>query len=525
MPRQIVYNMPLRRKLRLVVLGTTLLTLGLVMLVYVSYEWMAVNQQLREDLQARAQIIASNTEAALIFNDFVAAQETLSALSSTPDVVRACVYRQVNGQVHTLFAEYQPNTGAPHCENTLALALAKLRQGRMHAVQQVASDGTTAGHIYIEADLRKLWQRLRVVAWGSALVTLLVALLALVLSRVVENAIAKPIMLLHELMQSVAETGDYRKRAAPGGQDEIGALISGFNSMLGQVDQRDRELLGAQAALEAEIKERDRANTELSLAMQRLQDTQEQLVQSEKMASLGGLVAGVAHEINTPIGVAFTAASTLQTRSQELKAAYSSGNIKRSMLDKYVNQADEIGEMISKNLSRAAELIQSFKQVAVDQTSSERREFHLHEYIQETLLSLRPRLKKLPYEIDVECPDDIVLDGYPGALSQVLTNLVMNSVIHAFEGRDHGRIEIRVHTHDEMVQLRYTDDGVGMSAEDRKRIFDPFFTTRRGQGGSGLGMHIVFNLVTRTLGGSIRMPACDTGVTFDIRFPCKAPTP
>jgi signal transduction histidine kinase len=259
--------------------------------------------------------------------------------------------------------------------------------------------------------------------------------------------------------------------------------------------------------------------------MQRLQDTQEQLVQSEKMASLGGLVAGVAHEINTPIGVAFTAASTLQSRSQELKTAYSSGNIKRSMLDKYVNQADEIGEMIAKNLSRAAELIQSFKQVAVDQTSSERREFHLHEYIQETLLSLRPRLKKLPYQIHVECPDNIVLDGYPGALSQILTNLVMNSVVHAFEGRDQGQIEIRAQAHEHMVHLSYSDDGVGMSADARKRIFDPFFTTRRGQGGSGLGMHIVYNLVTRSLGGSIRLPPSETGVAFDIRFPCKAPTP
>lgn len=517
--------MPLRRKLRLVVLGATLLTLGLVMLIYVAYEWVAVNQQLREDLQARAQIIASNTEAALIFGDFAAAQETLSALSSTPDVVRACVFRQASLDAPGLFAEYLPHPSAPHCEASLTLALAKLSRGRMHAVQDVTLDGTTAGHVYLEADLRKLWQRLRIVAWGSALVTLMVALLALILSRVVENAIAKPIMQLHELMQSVAQTGDYAQRAAPGGQDEIGALIGGFNSMLGQVDQRDKDLLGAQAALEAEIKERDRANRDLSLAMQRLQDTQEQLVQSEKMASLGGLVAGVAHEINTPIGVAFTAASTLQSRSQELKTAYSSGNIKRSMLDKYVNQADEIGEMIAKNLSRAAELIQSFKQVAVDQTSSERREFHLHEYIQETLLSLRPRLKKLPYQIHVECPDNIVLDGYPGALSQILTNLVMNSVVHAFEGRDHGQIEIRALAHEHMVHLSYSDDGVGMSADARKRIFDPFFTTRRGQGGSGLGMHIVYNLVTRSLGGSIRLQPSETGVAFDIRFPCKAPTP
>lgn len=523
MPQQIVYNLPLRKKLRLVVVGTTLLTLALVMLVYMTYEWVALNQQLREDLQARAQIIANNSEAALLFGDFSAAQETLSALDSTPDVVRACVYREAGGGSPSLFAQYQPHHANDHCEDSLDLAIATSGQGRMHAIQSATLDGATAGHVYIEADLRKLWQRLRVLAWGSALVTLIVGLLAFILSRVVERAIATPIMGLHELMQTVAHTGDYAMRAEPGGHDEVGALINGFNRMLGQVDQRDKELLAAQAALEAEIAERDRSNRELSLAMQRLQDTQEQLVQSEKMASLGGLVAGVAHEINTPIGVAFTAASTLQSRSQELKTAYSSGNIKRSMLDKYVNQADEIGEMIAKNLSRAAELIQSFKQVAVDQTSSERREFHLHDYIQETLLSLRPRLKKLPYSIEVDCPDNIVLDGYPGAISQVLTNLVMNSVVHGFAEREEGCVRIHAELNEHMVHLSYSDDGVGMTADARKRIFDPFFTTRRGQGGSGLGMHIVYNLITRTLGGSIRLAPSETGVSFDIRFPSKAP--
>ncbi len=271
------------------------------------------------------------------------------------------------------------------------------------------------------------------------------------------------------------------------------------------------------------IQEREQANAELNRTMQKLRSTQDQLVQSEKMASLGGLVAGIAHEINTPIGVAFTAASTLQSRSRDLKTAYTEGNIRRSTLDRYVDQANEIGDMIVKNLARAAELIQSFKQVAVDQTSSERRRFELREYIDETLVSLRPRLKKLPYRIEVNCDADIVVDGYPGAFSQILTNLVLNSVIHAFEGRDSGTITIEAHQEGDRVLLRYSDDGVGMDSESKKRIFDPFFTTKRGRGGSGLGMHVVFNLVTQTLGGVITMPPAATGITFDIQFPTKAP--
>ena len=179
--------------------------------------------------------------------------------------------------------------------------------------------------------------------------------------------------------------------------------------------------------------------------------------------------------------------------------------------------------MIVKNLARAAELIQSFKQVAVDQTSSERRHFDLRAYIDETLLSLQPRLKKLPYEVHIECDVDVRIDGYPGAFSQVLTNLILNSVTHAFEGQGHGEIHIHAQRVDDEVHLRYEDDGIGMRSEHRKRIFDPFFTTKRGQGGSGLGMHIVYNLVTRTMGGSITLPSTSKGIAFDIRFPLRAP--
>lgn len=517
-------NVPLRRKLRVIVLGSTLLTLLLVTAVYVSYEWFAANQQLREDLTVRAQIIAANSTAALTFNDPDSAVETLEALRATPDVVRACLYRMRPDQANELFATYR-GAGAPEvdCPVVAALAGAQALAGHMGVREDVRLQGVRVGTIFVEADLRKLWARLQAVIWGGLWVSLLVAALAYAASRLVERAIAQPVMDLHGLMQKVASSGDYSLRARPAGRDEVGALVGGFNTMLAQIAERDDELIEAQAALRIEVAERDRSNADLSQAMQRLRSTQDQLVQSEKMASLGGLVAGVAHEINTPIGVAYTAATTLQTRSRDLKDAYDEGQLRRSQLDKFVRQSSEIGDMIVKNLARAAELIQSFKQVAVDQTSSERRHFDLRAYIDETLLSLQPRLKKLPYEVHIECDVDVRIDGYPGAFSQVLTNLILNSVTHAFEGQGHGEIHIHAQRVDDEVHLRYEDDGIGMRSEHRKRIFDPFFTTKRGQGGSGLGMHIVYNLVTRTMGGSITLPSTSKGIAFDIRFPLRAP--
>lgn len=517
-------KLPLRRKLRAVVIGASVITLLPVMATYGLYEWFAVQAQLREDLDVRAQIIAANSTAALVFNDTAAAKETLSALQETPDVLRACIYRTDSQNEQLKFADYYQSPSAVACAPLAPSEGFPDVSGRMHVEREIIFDDTNAGLIFIEADLRKLWNRIRAIAWASFAISLIVGVLSVVLSRIVERAIARPIVQLHGVMQDVATTSDYSLRAAAQGGDEIGDLGRGFNQMLVQVSQRDSELVAAQKALQFQVTERDRANLELNQTMQKLRSTQDQLVQSEKMASLGGLVAGIAHEINTPIGVALTAASTLQSRSDELQSAYEEGSLRRSVLEKYVAVATEISDMIVKNLGRAAELIHSFKQVAVDQTSSERRRFDLREYIDETLLSLRPRLKKHPYTIKVECPEKIVVDGFPGAFSQILTNLVLNSVIHAFEGRESGEILISAHQDGDFVQLRYTDDGIGMSKEAKKRIFDPFYTTKRGQGGSGLGMHVVFNLVTQTLGGTISLPDTDQGIAFDIRFPLRATT-
>ncbi|HYD32710.1 MAG TPA: PAS domain S-box protein [Azospirillaceae bacterium] len=256
-----------------------------------------------------------------------------------------------------------------------------------------------------------------------------------------------------------------------------------------------------------------------------LRAAQEGLIQAEKMASLGGLVAGVAHEINTPIGSALTASSHLSERTEGFSCLFESGTLRKSDAQGYIKLALETTTIITSNISRAAELIQSFKQVAVDQSSDERRRFKMRGYIDEVLTSLRPRLRKAAHSVAVDCPMEMEVDTYPGALFQVLTNLVMNALVHAFaEGQTGGIIITVGEPADGEVELRFADSGRGIPKNHLARIFDPFFTTRRGSGGTGLGLHIVFNIVTRRLGGTIK---CDStegrGTTFTIRFPRVAP--
>ncbi|HEY8025332.1 MAG TPA: AAA family ATPase [Burkholderiaceae bacterium] len=266
-----------------------------------------------------------------------------------------------------------------------------------------------------------------------------------------------------------------------------------------------------------------RKNAELSDTLDSLKQAQRQLVESEKLASLGQLVAGVAHEINTPVGVGVTGASTLADETARIEALYRSGEMKRSDLERYVNTAATISRLLLSNMERAATLTQSFKEVAIDQTSQERRTFRLDEYIGEVLLNLNPILRKTEHKIEIECSDSIMVDSYPGALSQIITNLVMNALLHAFNEGSAGIMRIVVRELNAgMIELRFSDNGKGIPEENLAKIFDPFFTTKRGHGGSGLGLSIIHNLANGTLMGQINVESrVGAGTTFTLLFPRK----
>ncbi|MCB1875376.1 MAG: PAS domain S-box protein [Chromatiales bacterium] len=300
-----------------------------------------------------------------------------------------------------------------------------------------------------------------------------------------------------------------------------------FIAVLRDITERkhaEEQLHEAIAATKAASVQLAEKNGELTSSLEELRRTQAQLVESEKMASLGGLVAGVAHEINTPVGIGVTAASHLQQRVEDLREAFDENRLKKSTLKEFVDSSYEGAGIILTNLQRAADLVQSFKQVAVDQATDSRRRFNLRGYFDEVLLSLRPTLKKTPHKVEVDCPANLEVDSYPGACSQIITNLIMNSLKHAFEDGESGHLRIGAELRNRSLVLTYSDDGRGIPSENLKKIFEPFFTTKRGQGGSGLGMHLVYNIVTQRLGGKIRCESTvGEGTRFVMEFPQDCP--
>jgi PAS domain S-box-containing protein len=280
--------------------------------------------------------------------------------------------------------------------------------------------------------------------------------------------------------------------------------------------------IGERKRVEQDMREaRDAAET----ALVNLRATQNSLIETEKLAALGRLVAGVAHEVNNPVGIGLTVASSLERRCAVFEAEVAKGDLRRSHLMEFIAaNRDAAGQLVA-NLNRAAELIQSFKQVAVDRNFSHRRSFDVGDLTEQLLTSLRPGSRKHNLTLTVECEPGLVMNSYPGSYGQVLTNLFLNAVAHAFpEGRP-GQVDIRVRGHgDDAVELTFADDGCGMSVDVRRHAFDPFYTTRRDQGGTGLGLHIVHSLVTGRLGGQLNLESApDEGTRIQIVLPRAGP--
>jgi signal transduction histidine kinase len=264
----------------------------------------------------------------------------------------------------------------------------------------------------------------------------------------------------------------------------------------------------------------EQQNAALNSALTQLQQAQSELVRQEKLASLGRLVAGVAHEINTPLGICVTATSHLVQELKLTREELGAGEMTEDSLATFFDVVDQSLRIMTTNTQRAAALVRSFKQVAVDQSSDDLRSFNLGAYLHEVLLSLQPKLKGRPVKVEVQCPPDLTLDSFPGAVSQIVTNMVMNSLVHGFERHQSGRITIDAAHDGETVTLVYADDGAGMDADTLSKLFDPFFTTRRGNGGSGLGAHILYNLATGPLGGSVDVQSePGKGLRYQLRFP------
>ena len=342
-----------------------------------------------------------------------------------------------------------------------------------------------------------------ILVFGAATGLLLGAVTGIAVAR----SITRPLKRLQHRMMELAANSHAGPIADFDRRDELGDMARATNVFVTEIGRREQALRSA----------KDQADT----ALAELQRTQTDLIQAEKLASLGQLVAGVAHEINTPLGIALTTSTLIGNETRRFAETAATGKLSRSALDRFSERMAEGTKLLYANLTRAADLVHSFKQVAADQASGERRRFEMHEWLQDLLTSLGPALRKTPHEVVMECPPGLTLDTYPGALGQVLTNLLVNSIAHAYDKGDAGRLSIRVsEPRPDMVRIVVSDDGRGIPPENLGKVFDPFFTTGRSAGSTGLGLHIVYNLVTSRLQGRINLYSkVGKGTRFTVDIP------
>lgn len=359
----------------------------------------------------------------------------------------------------------------------------------------------------------------------SAIIIAFVLIFAAIVIAWFARRISKPIEVLDEATRRIAAGDTSAVNLNIDTNDEIGRLGQSFELM----SKNLHFLLTDNTALQREIAERLRiekelaqANIELNTSLDELKRMQAYLVQSEKMAALGGLVAGVAHEINTPVGISLTASSYLAEATKQFITLCQDGTVRKQDLKHYLEALAQSSAIIQVNLERAAQLIQSFKQVSLDQVTEDQRVFNVKKYLEEILLSLHAKTKSTKHHITIDCPADLMINGFPGAFAQVVTNLIMNSLIHAYEPEAEGNIHLQLQRENEHMLFTYSDDGAGMPQAVLNNIFEPFFTTKRGSGCSGLGLYTVYRIITQKFGGTIE---CDSapgkGAIFRIHMPIQ----
>jgi signal transduction histidine kinase len=393
--------------------------------------------------------------------------------------------------------------------NGLSTATEVLRQQNariadMDRAAAIMIDGARALNDLFTADADKIGDTIRnILIFGAAAGLLFGAVTGYFVAR----SITRPLLRVQQGMVDLAADPQAGQLGDAGRADELGEMARAANFFVGEIGKREQDLRQA----------KERADD----ALEELQRTQADLIQAEKLASLGQLVAGVAHEINTPVGIALTTGTQLSEEVRRFAEVAESGQLKRSQLYRFVDRIQEGAQLLFSNLNRAAELVHSFKQVAADQASGERRRFDMRVWLDELMTSLGPVLRKSHHDVSVTCRDGLILDTYPGTLSQVLTNLVMNALTHAYDDGQTGALTLTVSEPEpDAIRIVFCDDGKGIAPENLGRVFDPFFTTRRNRGSTGLGLHIVYNLVTGMLNGKIDVDSePGHGTTFTIEIP------
>ena len=479
-----------------------------------------IDLRVRAPMQQYAEVLSHGLAPAIWNVDQGAAAELIDAVMRNPDVVRI----SVTDEYKQTFA---------YRERPVASDDDLLQDSR-----DILHNGVRVGHVLLALSAARVKNEMEGDMGKVALALVAQVVISFVLIWLLfDRRMVRPLQTLQLGAQRLAR-GELDQALQWHRYDEIGKLAQGLDTMrsnlaalLAEREQKNAALqseLEAKYRYEAQILELNSTleqrvadrTLELTEAMAQLTNAQDELVRSEKLSALGALVAGIAHELNTPIGNSLTVASTLQDHTNTFCTEMHSG-LTRGRLQEYVDSTQQGTEILMRSLRHAAELVASFKQVAVDQTSVNRRKFCLSDTVAEILLTLGPTLRKTTHSVQCDIPADITMNSYPGPLGQIVTNLVNNALLHAFEERAQGVIQLNARrVSNGYVELVVSDNGHGIPPGHLPKVFDPFFTTKLGKGGSGLGLNIVYNLTTTMLCGSIRVDSVQgAGARFTLVLP------
>ncbi len=489
-------------------------------------------KKLVDQLHAYANILAFNSRTSILYDNAEMEDGRLKSFEAVDILYNIHIYK-LTAETNELsfFSSYNKRDVGPYptqFDNVEALLEPHFDGDVIEITKAVEFENKIIGYVYLRATLAELNKYMQNRILFDLLIAVIALFCAFFISIRLQKRFTRPIENLLAVVQKVTKEKSYSMRAPAAEIEELHMLGRAINNMLDRIEQQfnkvqqaEQEIRQLNQGLEHKINERTLAlkssNQDLLNTLETLHQYQNQIVETEKMASLGQMVAGVAHEVNTPIGLGVTASTLMQDKLADIQKSFDEKKLTSSQLAKFLTESKENLGIIYRNLERAASLIRSFKQVAVDQSNENRRQFNMLQLMNEVLLSLRPNLKKTQHQVLLECEPSLEIDSKPGPINQILINLIMNSLIHAFENKEHGVIKVVVNVANSRCYVHYSDDGSGVPEHIKKRIFDPFVTTKRGEGGSGLGMHLVYNLVTQALNGKITLEST-LGHGIDIQF-------
>ena len=508
----------IRKALISAVMLVTALCLSLSISISTYLDVKEQKQLIVNKLNILAEIIAFNAQVTVLFDDRKTEEQRLKSFEKIPLVKNIHIYAidEISNKA-VFFTSFNARKTPPvplRVDSIEQLQQPRITEDYIELIKPITYEGDIKGYVYIRGGLERLNEYINKKILIDILLTLFVLILVYFVAKRIQKRIADPIDHLSRLLQDVSKNHNYNARAPKTNITEINMLSNSLNIMLtrtqNQIERHKndkQEIKQLNQSLEEKVNQRTialrEANQELLTTLERMHQYQNQIVESEKMASLGQMVAGVAHEVNTPIGLGITGSTLLRDKLAEISLGFEQKTLTSSQLKRFIDNGIENLDLIYRNLNRAAELVSSFKKVAVNQDGEINSLVNMHELITNVMLSMRTELESKAPKIVIHCSEQLMIESKAGPLQQILQQLLSNSVIHGFKDNQNNEIEITVERNESSLIINYYDNGIGVDKSVKKRIFDPFVTTKRGEGGSGLGMHLVYNLVTQALGGSV----------------------